>query len=83
MTKPKILLYDTEVSREIVAGYGNKYEFRAVKTIRHQELMCFAYKWLGENKVHYLSRHDFKTHKELVQALAGHGEGVSQAPPGL
>ena len=69
MTKAKILLYDIEVSRDIVEGYGNKWEFKVVKTVRHQELMCFAYKWLGEKTVHYVSRNHFKTYKELVEAL--------------
>lgn len=68
-TTAKILLYDIEVSRDIVAGYGPKYDFRVVKTIKHQELMCFAYKWLGEKKISYISRHDFKTYKEFVRAL--------------
>lgn len=67
--EPKILLYDLEVSRDIVEGYGNRYEFRVVKTIRHQELMSFAYKWLGEKKVHYLSRHDFDKYEDFVFAL--------------
>lgn len=68
-TKAKVLLYDIEVSRDIVEGYGNKWEFKVVKTVRHQELMCFAYKWLGEKKIHYVSRHDFATYKEFVEAL--------------
>ena len=67
--EPKILLYDLEVSRDVVEGYGNKYEFRVVKTIRHQELMCYAYKWLGTNKTVFVSRHDFKTYKEFVESL--------------
>lgn len=67
--KAKILFYDIEVSRDIVEGYGNRWEFKVVKTVRHQELMCFAYKWLGEKKVHYVSRHDYATYREFVQAL--------------
>lgn len=69
IVRAKILLYDIEVSRDIVEGYGPKHEFRVVKTLRHQELMCFAYKWLGERKVHYVSRHDYATYREFVQAL--------------
>lgn len=69
MKKPKILVWDVEVSRDIVAGYGNKWEFKVVKTIRHQELMSFAYKWLGEKKVTFVSRHDFATYKEFVQSM--------------
>lgn len=65
----KILLYDIEVSRDIVEGYGNKWEFKVVKTIRHQELMCFAFKWLGDKKIRYISRHDYATYKEFVKAL--------------
>lgn len=68
-TKAKILLFDLEVSRDIVEGYGPKWEFKVVKTVRHQELMCYAFKWLGEKKVHYVSRHDFATYREFVVAL--------------
>lgn len=65
----KILLYDIEVSRDIVEGYGNKWEFKVVKTIRHQELMSFAYKWRGEKKIQYVSRNHFKTYKAFVEVL--------------
>lgn len=65
----KILLYDIEVSREVAEGYTQGYEFKVVKLVRHQTMMCYAYKWLGEKKIHYVSLHDFKTHRELVQSL--------------
>jgi hypothetical protein len=32
--------------------------------------MCYAYKWLGDKKTHFVSRHDFKNYKEFVQSLA-------------
>lgn len=80
-SSPRILLYDTEVSRDVVEGYGKKWEFKVVKTLRHQELMCFAYSWLGDTvkrkvdgvwvevpKVHYISRHDV-SYTDLVQKL--------------
>lgn len=67
--KARILLYDLEISRDLVEGYGSKYEFRVVKTIRHQELMCFSYKWLDEKKIHHVSRHDFLDYKEAVKDL--------------
>ena len=57
------------MSRDIVAGYGNKYEFHPVKTIKHQELMCYAYRWEGEKKVRYKSRHDFSSYGEMVEHL--------------
>ena len=67
--KAKILLYDIEVSRETVEGYRNKYDFNVVRTIKHQELMCFAYKWLGEKKIEYVSRHQFKKYSDFVKKL--------------
>lgn len=67
--KAKILLYDIEVSRDIVAGYGPKWEFKVVKTIQHQELMSFAWKWLGQSKINYISRHDFANYVDFVQQL--------------
>lgn len=55
-SKAKVLFFDIEVSRDIVAGYGNKWEFKVVKTYMHQELMCFAYRWKGDKKITYVSR---------------------------
>lgn len=65
----KTLLFDIEVSRDIVEGYGNKWEFKVVKTVRPQELMCYAYKWLGSNKINYVSRHCFDDYSTFVQSL--------------
>lgn len=65
----KILLYDLEVSRAIVEGYGNKWEFKVVKFVRPQLLMCYAYKWLGQKKATFVSRHDFASYKDFVQSL--------------
>lgn len=67
--EPKTLLYDLEVTRQVVEGYGNKWEFKVVKTLRDQQLMSFAYKWRGDKKVSYLSRHDFPTYEAFVFAL--------------
>lgn len=67
--KAKILFYDLEVSRDIVEGYGSKWDFKVVKFIRHQELMCYSYKWLGDKKPTFVSRHDFTTMKEFVRSL--------------
>lgn len=68
-TRARILFFDIEVSRDIVGGYGKKYDFRVVKTYRHQELMCFAYKYSGDKKTSYISRHDFGTYREFIEVL--------------
>lgn len=65
----KIILYDLEVSRSLVEGYGNRWDFRVIKFIRPQELMCYSWKELGEKHVHFVSRHDFKTYHEFVKSL--------------
>ena len=70
MEKPKTLIWDTEISPAIVAGYGNKWDFKYVKEVEPQKLMCYAYKYLGEEAVTFVSMHEFETQKELVQSLA-------------
>ena len=70
MNHPKILLYDIEVSRAIVEGYGNKWEFKVIKVVRPQMLMSFSWKFLGEKKVHFHHMHGYKTYKDFVQSLA-------------
>ena len=67
--KARVLLYDIEVSRDVVEGYKNGYDFHVVKTVRHQEMMCYAYKWLGESKIYYISRHDFKKYSDFIHSL--------------
>ena len=65
----KIIIYDLEVSRSVVEGYGNRWDFKVIKFIRPQELMCYSWKELGEKHVHFVSRHDFKTYHEFVKSL--------------
>lgn len=65
----KILFYDLEVCRDIVEGYGNKWEFKVVKWVRHQELMCYSYKWAGDKKPTFVYRHQFDTMKQFVTSL--------------
>lgn len=69
-SKPKILLYDLEVSRQVVEGYGNRWEFKVVKVLRHQLLMSYSYKWLGEKKIHFRHMHGYKDQKAFVESLA-------------
>lgn len=66
---PKLLFYDLEVCRDIVEGYGNKWDFKPVKWVRHQELMCYSYKWRGDKAPTFVYRHQFKTMRAFVQSL--------------
>lgn len=62
----KQLFYDIEVCRDIVEGYGNKWEFKVVKYVRHQELMCYSYKWKGDKEPTFVYRHQFDTMKQFL-----------------
>jgi len=70
MSKPRIILWDTEVSAAIVKGYGNKWDFRYVKELQPQFLMSYSWKELDEKKIHFVHMHQFKNQKEFVQSLS-------------
>lgn len=75
--KPKILLYDIETSPLLTYTWGI-YEQNAIKVLEDFKILCFAYKWLGESKVHVVAQNDFKGYKPgvnedsaVVRALHG------------
>lgn len=49
--KPKVLLYDLEVSPELFWGYPPRWQTFAIRVEQRQKLMSFSYKWLGEKKI--------------------------------
>ena len=64
----KILLYDIETSPNI--GYTwEKWEQNVIAFKKEREILCFAYRWLGEDKVHTVSMQGKKDDKNVVQAL--------------
>ena len=68
--KPRILLYDIETSPNISYTWG-KWEQDVLFFKKEWELLSFAYKWLGEKKVHCIARPDFKdtTEKSIVKEI--------------
>lgn len=54
----KILLYDLECSPNIVYTWG-VWEQNVIKIIEPRQIISFAWKWLGEKKVHVLALPDF------------------------
>lgn len=75
MRKSRVLLYDIETSPLIIYSWGI-WETNAIKVIKESQILCFAYKWLDEKKVHTIGQDDFKSHKpglnndkDVVQAL--------------
>lgn len=65
----RVVLYDLEVSRAVVEGYGNRYDFKVVRFNRPQQLMCYAWKELGNKKTNFVYRQQFNTYKEFVESL--------------
>jgi DNA polymerase elongation subunit (family B) len=66
----KILLYDIENSPNLGWTWG-KYEQNVIEFKDEWYLLSFAYKWLGESKVHAYSLPDFKLYKKDKQDDSG------------
>lgn len=62
MSRPKILLYDIETSPLITYAW-QIYEADAIKVIKDSQMLCFAYKWLGDKSVRVVGQDDFKSYK--------------------
>jgi ribonuclease D len=60
MAKPKILLYDLEITPTLGWTYG-MYETNVLRVEREPYIMCFSYKWYGEKGVKCLAQPDFPT----------------------
>lgn len=59
MTAPKILLYDLEVTP--ILGWTYKmWDTRVIRIERDSNIMCFSYKWYGEEKVRNVAQPDSK-----------------------
>ena len=61
----RVALYDLETSPIISYNWGI-YEQNAIEVIEDWQILCFAYKWLGERKVYVVSQDDLKGYKPGV-----------------
>lgn len=59
----KILLYDLEVSPTLAWTY-RLWDANIIRIERDQHLMCFSYKWLGEDTIQTVSLPDFPLYKK-------------------
>lgn len=64
----KILLYDIETTPNLAYVWG-KYEQNVIRFKKQWQLLSFAYKWLGEKEVSYVSATGQRSDKKLVKAL--------------
>lgn len=59
INKPRILIYDIENTPTVVTTWG-LWEQNAIETLEEWYILSYAYKWLGEDKVHVVALPDFK-----------------------
>lgn len=64
----RILLYDIENSPNVSYTWGF-YEQNVIEIVKNWELLSVAYKWLGEDKVHCITRQGEKTDKNLTKKV--------------
>jgi len=58
MSEPRILIYDVETT-PIKAWVWQMYDADVVRMIEPSHMLCFAYKWLGEEETHVVSQRQF------------------------
>jgi len=70
MTKPKILCWDLETSYMAMAGFSLWEEIKSHNNILEDwYIICGAYKWLGEKKVHAVAIEKAGDDKDVVQHM--------------
>jgi len=61
---PRVLIYDIETAPAIGLFFGKPYDVNIAKIIQHEYVFGFAYKWLGESKIHTCYIWDFPLYKK-------------------
>lgn len=64
-TNAKVLIYDIETTPVISYNWGI-WDQNAIEVIEDWQILCFAYKWLGEKKTHVIGQDDFPGYKPGV-----------------
>lgn len=67
--EPRILLFDIETSPNLAYSFGGKWEVNIVAFKKHFEMLSFAYKWLGEKRVEFVSIEGAKDDKGILVQL--------------
>jgi hypothetical protein len=60
--KPRILCYDLETS-PLITYTWKTWQADAIEVIEDTQILCFAYKWIGERKTYVIGQDDFKDYK--------------------
>lgn len=59
MSQPRILLFDIETTPFVAYSWGPKFNVNLIEYIEPWHLLCYAWKWYGEDEVHVLGQDDF------------------------
>lgn len=72
MARPKILIYDIETSHNIVAQFDPRDEYTPhTNILKERFIICAAWRWLGEKKVHTVEVGTDLDDKNVVKTLHG------------
>ena len=72
MAEPRILIYDIENT----PGLGwvwEKYKTNVIEFDQDWQMLCFAYKWLGDKKIHTVALPDFAGYKPGMDRMNDYG----------
>lgn len=66
----KVLLFDIETTPFHIVAWGVR-EQNAAAVLRNRELLCAAYQWLGDSKIHFIRRKNLAqdADKDMAQKL--------------
>lgn len=54
--QPRILIYDIETTPQLQYRWRYWDDGPPIKVVEDNALLCFAYKWLGEDKIHFVKK---------------------------
>ena len=66
-SQPRVLIWDAELTPALVWTWS-AYEANALRIEKDQRILCFAYRWLGEKKIHVV-RAGLRGDKQAVRIL--------------
>ena len=64
--KPRILSLDYETSPATGRFFGSIWETNIIEIVEYEKILCVAWKWNDEDKVHVIGQDDFKGYKKGV-----------------
>lgn len=64
-TEARVLIFDIETSPIVSYNWGI-WEQNAIEVVEDWQILCFAYKWLGEHRTYVVAQNDFRSYRAGV-----------------